>query len=206
VVWSAYYSSFGKAEVDPESTVVNNLRFPGQYFDAETGLHYNWWRCYEPKVGRYLRIDPIGFESGLNLFVYVQNSPLNWVDPSGLQRGNLYPNQKYKPTRTPKTTQPKINYVPKPEPKITPKNYNPKGINNLPGKAIPESTEISKNKKTASGIIKALSHISKIIRGGSIGPIIIYPHSHCESNPNDPYCIDLCELYPNASWCKCLIY
>jgi len=63
VVWSAKYSSFGKAQVDPESTVVNNLRFPGQYFDGESGLHYNWHRYYDPGTGRYLRVDPLAFNN-----------------------------------------------------------------------------------------------------------------------------------------------
>lgn len=48
VVWSAKYSSFGEAGVGSASTVENNLGFPGQYYDEETGLHYNFWRYYEP--------------------------------------------------------------------------------------------------------------------------------------------------------------
>jgi RHS repeat-associated protein len=61
VVWSAKSSLFGEATVDLASTVENNLRFPGQYFDQETDLHYNWHRYYDPNVGRYLRIDPLSF-------------------------------------------------------------------------------------------------------------------------------------------------
>jgi RHS repeat-associated protein len=60
VVWSAEYSAFGEATVDPASTVEINLRFPGQYFDEETGLHYNWQRYYnpeEPPGGRVLTCD-----------------------------------------------------------------------------------------------------------------------------------------------------
>ena len=82
LVWSASYSAFGQARVEVE-TVTNNLRFPGQYYDAETGLHYNFHRYYAPGVGRYLRTDPIGLHSGNNLFVYVENTPINLVDPSG---------------------------------------------------------------------------------------------------------------------------
>jgi len=88
VVWSAKYSSFGEADVDPSSTITNNLRFPGQYFDEETGLHYNYFRYYEPKVGRYLRRDPIGLLGGENLYLYVTNNPGSFSDPKGLQRGS----------------------------------------------------------------------------------------------------------------------
>ncbi|MCP4669908.1 MAG: RHS repeat-associated core domain-containing protein [Desulfobacula sp.] len=84
VVWSAKYSSFGKAEVDPSSTVENNLRFPGQYYDGETGMHYNWHRYYDPDTGRYLTPDPIGLAGGINPFVYSLNNPINYIDPSGL--------------------------------------------------------------------------------------------------------------------------
>ena len=52
VVWNATYSSFGEANVDITSTITNNLRFPGQYEDEETGLHYNYHRYYDPTTGR----------------------------------------------------------------------------------------------------------------------------------------------------------
>jgi RHS repeat-associated protein len=83
VVWSARYDSFGLATVGVE-TVKNNLRFPGQYFDQETGLHYNWHRFYDPETGRYVSADPIGLDGGINLYAYVENDPVNWVDPWGL--------------------------------------------------------------------------------------------------------------------------
>lgn len=89
VVWSAAYKPFGKAEVDGSSTQTNNFRFPGQYYDAESGLHYNWHRYYDPKTGRYLTADPIGILRGMNhLFAYAQNNPINYTDPWGLWYGN----------------------------------------------------------------------------------------------------------------------
>ncbi len=84
VVWSGTYSSFGKAEIDSGSTVTNNLRFPGQYRDEETGLHYNFQRYYDAEGGRYLRTDPIRLAGGIALYVYVMNNPGNWTDPWGL--------------------------------------------------------------------------------------------------------------------------
>ena len=57
-----------KPEVFSDVTVTNNLRFPGQYFDEETGLHYNWNRYYDPESGRYSQTDPIGFEGRVNFY------------------------------------------------------------------------------------------------------------------------------------------
>jgi RHS repeat-associated protein len=85
IVWSAKYESFGKAVVDPASTLVNNLRFPGQYYDNENGLHYNWHRMYQPSSGRYETADPIGvFAGDLNTYQYAYNIPLIHSDPQGL--------------------------------------------------------------------------------------------------------------------------
>jgi len=83
VVWRAAYLPFGKAIV-ATADVENNLRFPGQYYDAETGLHYNWHRYYDPSAGRYFAADPIGLVGGTNLYTYAQNNPLNYIDPDGL--------------------------------------------------------------------------------------------------------------------------
>ncbi|MEY1391250.1 RHS repeat-associated core domain-containing protein, partial [Providencia stuartii] len=60
-----------------------NLRFQGQYFDKETGLHYNTFRYYAPDLGRFTQQDPIGLAGGLNLYQYAPN-PLTWIDPLGL--------------------------------------------------------------------------------------------------------------------------
>jgi len=90
VVWSAKYESFGKAEVDPGSTVVNNLRLPGQYYDQETGLHYNFHRYFLPMVARYFRTDPLGFNAGPNCYTYAFQNPVNLTDPFGL-RSNFRP-------------------------------------------------------------------------------------------------------------------
>jgi RHS repeat-associated protein len=65
------------------STVEMNLRLPGQQLHAETGLHQNWMRDYDPMVGRYLQPDPIGLEGGPNVYGYVGSDPLNYVDPRG---------------------------------------------------------------------------------------------------------------------------
>jgi RHS repeat-associated protein len=84
IVWTATYDSFGNDQIITED-ITNNLRFPGQYDDGETGLHYNWNRYYDPRTGRYTRVDPIGFDSGnLNLYAYVGNNPVSYIDSEGL--------------------------------------------------------------------------------------------------------------------------
>jgi RHS repeat-associated protein len=90
VAWEAWYEPFGEAHIHPSSSVVNNIRLPGQYFDAETGLHYNYHRYYDPRTGRYLTPDPIGLLGGINLFPYSQGNPVNSIDPLGLYRSPAY--------------------------------------------------------------------------------------------------------------------
>ena len=87
VIWAADYDAYGKAitrtTVDAAKAISNNLRYPGQYWDAETGLHYNDRRYYDPETGRYLSSDPIGFEGGINLYAYAAAAPGRYTDPTG---------------------------------------------------------------------------------------------------------------------------
>jgi RHS repeat-associated protein len=110
VVWEGEYLPFGES-LSITSSVTNNLRFPGQYYDSETGLHYNYFRDYKPEIGRYVEADPI-LQPMINLrltssgcsktkltwlvptlvtdpqnlypYVYVQSNPINYGDPYGL--------------------------------------------------------------------------------------------------------------------------
>ena len=116
VVWQLPFSPFG--EIKPSgplqsvSTTVNgsaqtqiratqpaitfNLRYPGQYFDSESNLNYNFFRTYSPNGGRYTQADPIGLDGGWNRFGYVGGNPLSNSDPLGLlwvyqqSSGNMY--------------------------------------------------------------------------------------------------------------------
>jgi RHS repeat-associated protein len=83
VVWAADYKPFGEATITV-STITNNLRFPGQYFDAETGLNYNYMRDYNPVIGRYIETDPVGLRGGINLYLYAGANSLRFTDPIGL--------------------------------------------------------------------------------------------------------------------------
>ena len=92
VVWSARYQAFGEAQLDGSYAIENPLRFPGQYFDQETGLHYNTARYYDPGTGRYITSDPIGLRGGINTYTYVRNNPIIYIDPYGLLTFNWYGN------------------------------------------------------------------------------------------------------------------
>ncbi|BFM08552.1 RHS repeat-associated core domain-containing protein [Halioxenophilus aromaticivorans] len=83
LVWSANYKAYGSLALADNPQVENNLRFQGQYFDEETGLHYNRFRYYDPEVGRFTQQDPIGLLGGINNYQYAPN-PISWIDPYGL--------------------------------------------------------------------------------------------------------------------------
>ncbi len=85
VVWQWNSDAFGNTAPQSGDGSTINLRFPGQYFDQETGLHYNYFRYYDPSTGRYISSDPIGLAGGLNTYAYVLNNPLYWIDPYGLE-------------------------------------------------------------------------------------------------------------------------
>jgi RHS repeat-associated protein len=82
-VWSARLEPYGSAHVELGQQFHQPLRFPGHFYDDETGLHYNRFRYYDPTLGRYLESDPKGLEGGLNLYAYTRN-PLRQVDLRGL--------------------------------------------------------------------------------------------------------------------------
>jgi len=108
VVWRATHDPFGKADIDVSSNQSLNIRFPGQYYDQETQLHYNYYRYYDPSISRYLTIDPRGalldfssperkiavqmgvenpadksFDYINHGYNYVDNNPVMSIDPTG---------------------------------------------------------------------------------------------------------------------------
>ncbi|AGZ37875.1 hypothetical protein PVLB_25480 [Pseudomonas sp. VLB120] len=88
VAWAGQYKAWGevreeRSEWARQQGLSNPIRFPGQYQDCETGLHYNRHRYYEPRQGRFISRDPISYRGGLNLYAYTPN-PVGWTDASGL--------------------------------------------------------------------------------------------------------------------------
>jgi RHS repeat-associated protein len=96
VRWRADYTPFGETIMHTEQ-IEMPLRMPGQYYDSESGLHYNYYRDYDPGLGRYIQSDPIGLLGGLNTYVYARNDPLSLIDPFGLhgQMSRIKGRQRY---------------------------------------------------------------------------------------------------------------
>jgi RHS repeat-associated protein len=92
-VWDWEGAPFGNSLPNPNpsgtgASLTYNLRFPGQYYDAESRLHYNVARDYNPAIGRYVESDPVGIQGGLNSYTYTAATPISKADPKG-EQGNL---------------------------------------------------------------------------------------------------------------------
>jgi len=83
VVWKAKNAPFDST-VQVDTIGGLNIRFPGQYYDAESAMYYNGRRYYEPSLGRYIESDPAGLLGGLNTYTYANGNPLSNADPSGM--------------------------------------------------------------------------------------------------------------------------
>ncbi len=82
-VWEATYLPFGGVHASTGDPMA--LRFPGQWFQSESGLHQNWMRNYDPTTGRYMQADPLGLVDGASVYGYARQNPGRYVDPRGEQ-------------------------------------------------------------------------------------------------------------------------
>ena len=80
-IWTASYTPFGGVRTTTGTPI--NARFPGQWFQSESGLHQNWMRDYDPTTGRYLQADPLGLVDGASVYGYARQAPMMYTDPRG---------------------------------------------------------------------------------------------------------------------------
>jgi RHS repeat-associated protein len=90
VVWSATYQPWGAAHSITGAESLD-ARFPGQWYQLEASLHYNWHRQYDPTLGRYTQADPLGFVDGPGVFAYGRNAPHRYVDKDGRNTVSIRP-------------------------------------------------------------------------------------------------------------------
>lgn len=88
-VWDVIYAPFGGTAAIFDATAKLDMRFPGQWFQMESGLAYNWHRHYDATLGRYVQPDPIGYAGGRSLYGYVGQNPLGYIDPEGRNAGTI---------------------------------------------------------------------------------------------------------------------
>jgi RHS repeat-associated protein len=89
IAWQAKYDPFGNP-VTVTVSPMNNQRLPGQWYQLEDGLAYNWHRTYDPSLGRYRQADPLGFVDGPSVYSYIKSSPIMGIDPSGRHKGDKW--------------------------------------------------------------------------------------------------------------------
>jgi YD repeat-containing protein len=195
-VWRSVARPFGKATVNDDvdgdgERVTFNLRQPGQYYDRETG--------------RYITSDPIGLAGGINIYAYVENNPLNYVDPLGLSpfgpKPGLTPLIRPHSTFYPKPSPiPKPNGVPQPRINESPQAYKNRldqwvkdRNSNLKSETRqPSSNSLgNKTKEKVDGFAKLLKKFMESLKDGDFGampPILPYPDLPADHPLNKPQC------------------
>ncbi|WP_276146278.1 RHS repeat domain-containing protein, partial [Pseudomonas aeruginosa] len=180
IAWQWQSDAFGRGEALSQGSTQVNLRFPGQYYDAESGLHYNYFRDYDPETGRYVESDPIGLAGGLNTYVYVEGNPLAYVD----EWGHSKTNGKHANKSSPMTVG-DFN-----------KNSDPAKIQ----EAIREAETNGKNAhaKALKGLLKVIKRTKSLTPNGVIEDIL---ENICETHPEEPAC-KIFTPPPAIVWCK----
>ena len=176
VVWTWNSDAFGSTPTSGSVTV--NLRFPGQYYDSETQLHYNWNRYYDPRIGRYITSDPIGLDGGPNTYAYVSGNPVKITDPEGLVGG------------CPSNMRPGAGNICVPNTGADPLDSACNNINCVTGMPLPQTTsktqcEVDKGQCKLTCMLSTIpigGAATKILDGGIVagGAILAERKSVCE--------------------------
>ncbi|MBU1640975.1 MAG: RHS repeat-associated core domain-containing protein [Proteobacteria bacterium] len=163
--------------------------YPGQYYDGETGLHYNWHRYYDPATGRYMTPDPIGLDGGINLYAYVGGDPVNWIDPEGLAGWH------FDRTESGRKLIHKGKYRFDSDGDLV--DHSGRKLKN------PEKGGTWKDAKDALKWLKGKK--PTFFDNGMPLILIIWPKDYCTQNPGDPYCKGWCDgsMGLIAPWCSC---
>jgi len=163
-VWQWAYQANAFGEQQPTGSFTYNLRFPGQYYDAESGLVHNINRDYVPSLGRYLQTDPMGLGAGLSTYSYVAGNPLGSVDPLGLVGGA--PGQA----------------VPAPDPAPVPRPAPSPGIGPVPGGQPANDPEFDPDEGLGIGTIVQACASNPIVCG-----IALAAFPRTAGGPDDEY-------------------
>ncbi|ABX38139.1 YD repeat protein [Delftia acidovorans SPH-1] len=192
--WQALNESFGQTLERSGNRTRMNLRFAGQYFDEETGTHYNYQRDYSPGVGRYLQTDPIGIDGGVNVFVYAEENPVKLNDPTGQQAVLPGPGGIPIPIPGPTPGGPRPTPIDPTDPRGP--TYGPNPINfpivfpPLVGPMLGGIMDLC---------MESRGRGERGATGGSSGQNSKNPYKHCRDHPSDPNKIE-CKDHQTGKW------
>lgn len=161
VWWAEHVDPYGAVHVRAGAAVEYNLRWPGHYFDAETGLHYNRFRYYDPRLGRYLESDPLGCAGGVNLYAYTPN-PLVSVDVLGLHNEEVDPP---KDKGKNKPAQEETEAAPKPTnpPQLKPAKFTTKEEGAVPSAIDPAKLTTARQRQAESVQVKKDKQVRGVV-------------------------------------------
>jgi RHS repeat-associated protein len=193
LVWDQIREPFGGVYFTSVTTTPTNLRFPGQYADSEDSLNQNWFRDYDPTLGRYVQADPIGFAGGLNLFGYAAQNPTQRTDRLGFSDDEI-PTESVRPlneeslTETEEAANPYLrgglDFTPMPEEKA-PLESDPMDIANVPAKIAEINQQESAGQQCVSRMGTVYGSLGTVVANPNIQASGFTPYSQYRADTRD---------------------